>query len=232
MRTILVAILLLTSIPLFATPSGLTWIPNTDTQAKKVWHLDADTYIYSTNPTGATANAPFVEEGVLYGVSSRVEAGIDYAAGFVNAPGARVSPLLLNAKYQFVTPSTKYPVAFAVGAYNVSPLKAANAQLLYVNGSYSFNKSLSRVTFGGYTGRKSVIGSDNSGYLLGVEDNIRKWWLTADYQSGENLYGAWNGGVGYNLTPKLLVFAGYDHYNSPTTVGAKSSVNVQVDINL
>jgi len=28
--------------------------------------------------------------------------------------------------------------------------------------------------------------------------------------------------VGYNLTPKVLVFAGYDFYNNPTIVGAKA----------
>jgi hypothetical protein len=68
--------------------------------------------------------------------------------------------------------------------------------------------------------------------VVGAEHNIGKWWLTADFQSGRNLYGCVNGGIGYNLTPKVLVFAGYDHYNSPSIVGATNSVNVQIDINL
>jgi hypothetical protein len=229
MRTIMIAgLFLLASVPLLAAMSGLTWIPSTDTQASKTWHLNSYSYIY----TNGGQSAPLVDDGVLYGLNSRIELGADVDSGFANASGEVTNPLLFNAKYQFITPSAKVPVAVAAGACNVSPQTAANAEMLYGVASYQFNKGLSRVTAGGYSVRKSVAGVDNTGYMVGAEDNIGKWWLTADFQSGENTYGAVNGGVGYNLTPKVLLFVGYDHYNNPTVVGAKSSVNFQVGITL
>jgi hypothetical protein len=238
MRTIITALLLLASVPLLATPSGLTWIPNTDTQPSHVWHLDSDSYAYNSGVNGAPAPAAFIEEGVLYGVNSRVEAGVDIANGFANAEGVENSPVFFNAKYQAITPSAKVPVAFSVGAFDVSPEKAANAQLLYAVAAYSL-KNTTRFTVGGYEGKKSVISTDsagqdfgNSGVLLGVDRSLGKWWVTADYQSGSNTFGSVNAGAGYNLTPKLLVFVGYDHYNNPTLVGSRSSENVQIDINL
>ena len=237
MRTLCVTLLLLASVPLLATPSGLTWIPDTDTQTAHVWHLDSDTYIYSGGLNGSLSNAPYVDEGVLYGVTSRVEVGVDYAAEFANAKGVRESPFFFNAKYQLLAPSAsaKCPFTFSVCACNVSPTSAANAQMLYGVGSIAFHNGMTRFTAGGYEGRQSVIGADNGGCLLGAEqylDKAKKWWLSADFQSGENLYGAINGGLGYNITPNLEVIAGYDHYNDPSIVGANSSVNVQVDINL
>ena len=237
MRTLFVTLLLLASVPLLATPSGLTWIPDTDIQTAHVWHLDSDTYIYSAGLAGATADAPYVDEGVLYGVTSRVEVGADYAAGFANAKGDRESPLLFNAKYQVLAPSgsAKDPFTVSVGTYSVSPTSKANAELIYGVASIACHNGMTRFTAGGYTGRKAVIGDDNSGALVGAEqylDKAKKWWLSADFQSGSNLYGALNAGLGYYITPNCEVLAGYDHYNKPSIVGANSSINVQIDINL
>jgi hypothetical protein len=232
MRTIITTLLLLVSIPLLATPSGLTWIPNTDTQPAHVWHLDSDTYVYNGGINGAQAPGAFIEEGVLYGVNSRVEAGVDVVSGFATeGESGTAAPILFNAKYQAITPSTKVPVAFSVGAYDVSPMNGANAQLLYAVGAYTF-KNTTRLTAGGFEGKKSVIGDDDDGYMLGIDRNIGKWWATADYQSSKSIFGSANAGIGYNLTPKLLVFVGYDHYNNPSLVGSRSSENVQIDINL
>ena len=147
MRTLFAAFLLLASLPVFATMSGLTWIPSTDTQSSNSWHLDSDTFIY----TNGGQSAPLVVDGVLYGLNSRIEVGVDVASGFANAQGDVTTPLLFNAKYQFITPSKTVPVAFAIGACNVSPQSAANVEMLYCVGSYQFNKGLSRVTAGGYT---------------------------------------------------------------------------------
>ena len=95
-----------------------------------------------------------------------------------------------------------------------------------------------RFTGGVYEGRKSILGDDNKGLLAGINRTIGKWWIGADYQSGQNVYGAWNVGIGYNFTDKIQGIIGYDHYNAPVNtttpsiIGATSGINVQLGINL
>jgi len=226
MRTIVLTLLLLAGIPLLATPSTLVWIPSTDVQSPNTVHLGSDSYIF----TNGGNTAPFVDEGITYGLMPRVEVGVDSVSPFYNIKGEASNPLWLNAKLALITASDKQPLALAVGAYNVSPQKNANAQLLYGVGSYTLYGI--RLTAGGYQGNKKVIGSDNSGMLLGIDKSIGKWWLGADYQSGDNAFGAWNAGIGYNFTDKISAIIGYDHYNAPAIVGAKGSVTIQIDINL
>lgn len=226
MKKILIGLLMLMCIPAFATPSGLTWIPNTDTQPAGVWHLDSDALIY----TNGGATAPFVEEGLLYGLTKNIEVGVDTASQFFNYGGNVSNAVWFNGKIALIPATDKQPFALSVGAYDVSPQNTANAELLYGTAAYTIAGT--RFTGGVYQGRQSVIGSDNKGFLVGIDRTIGKWWVSGDYQSGMNTFGCWNAGIGYNLSDKLFVLVGYDRYNAPTLVGAKGSANFQVDINL
>ena len=228
MRTILATFLLLAGIPLLAIPSGLTWIPNTDIQTTKVWHLYSGTFIY--NNGGGTP--PFVEEGILYGPLPNVEVGVDTASGFTSAPPASQSlnPVWFNAKLDLIAATDKMPLALAVGGYDFSPDTSANGEIIYGAGAYTLYGW--RLTGGVYDGNKDVIGTDHKGFIGGIDHTMGKWWISGDFQSGKNLVGCANVGVGYNFTDKIQVIVGYDHYNSPSIVGAKSSVNVQFGVNL
>lgn len=212
MRTIVAALFLLASIPLFATPSTLVTIPSTDIQPKGVWHLGADSVV----PTDGSP--AFVDVGLTYGVTERFEVGIDYISG-------TTSPVWGNAKFLLI-PADQSPVAVAAGIYNTGTSNLVNQQIAYAVGSTSLAGI--RLTFGGYTGNDDALGGDDTGYLLGLDRTQGKWWLGADYASGENAIGSWNLGVGYALTDKVGFIVGYDNFNSDALPDA---FNIQFDVN-
>ena len=221
MRTLVATLLILAGVCAFATPSTLVYIPSTDIQGAKTWHLDQDSYFY-TDGDGPFTN--FTDVGVLYGASSALEVGVDFLSGAKN-------PLWLNAKYQILSPD-KYPVALVVGAYNWNftnnPMKQ---NMLYLEGSSMYAGT--RFSYGYYTGDKTGLtvpgGTDTSGLLLGVDRTINsKWWVSLDYQGGKNAVGALNPGVEYNFTDKIGVIVGYDFYNAHSI---PNSANIQLDAN-
>jgi hypothetical protein len=237
MRTIIVTALLLASIAVFATPSTLVYIPSTDVQAKGTVHLGADSYIFkgttASGEKGFTGTGGvFTDWGVTYGVTKFMEVGADVIGGYPGSPAN--NPLWLNAKAQIWAPTETLPLAVAAGIYNLAiSSDGSNQALVYGAASYVLPYGV-RVTGGAYTGAKKglqVPGAgdpETSGYLLGVDKTMGKWWFGADYQSGRNLMGAANVGVGYTINDKTSVILGYDHYN----VGEPHSINFQVDINM
>ncbi|MHB9133187.1 MAG: hypothetical protein ACYDBB_19125 [Armatimonadota bacterium] len=228
MRTIIATLLFLVSVPLFATPSTLIWIPSTDIQPQGVWHVGSDMYVYDNN--GDTA--PFIDAGLTYGVTPRIELGVDYAGSFANpGSGDTSNPAWFNGKVLLVAPTEQTPFALAAGVYNAGFDSDNNMGVIYGIGSYTYSGT--RFSLGAYTGKKSVLapagsGLDDSGILAGIDRTVGKWWFGADYQSGKNALGAWNVGVGYAVDAKTSFIVGYDHYN----VGAPHSFTLQVDMNL
>lgn len=239
MRTIITAAsLLLASIPLFATPTGLVAIPSTDIQPKGVWHLGVDLFVYNG---GDSAPTPFVDANVTYGVLPRVEVGVDVING-------TDSPVWGNAKVQLLTPSQS-PVVVAAGIYNAGSSGALNQSVAYAVASTTFAKSRegdtpegktcfhviptaldgTRLTAGVFQGREEALGDDNSGYMVGLDRCVGKYWLGADYMSGKSGLGSVNVGVGYAITDKVGVILGYDNYNA---AGVPDSLNFQFDWNL
>jgi hypothetical protein len=216
MRTILTLCLLLAAVPLLATPSTLVWIPSTDIQPRGVLHLGVDSYVFTA---GDDSPAPIVDFSLTYGITPKVEVGIDL---FSNTG----DPLFFNGKVQLLSPTEKLPLAVAAGIYNAGTAGATNQSLWYAVGSYTCNGT--RLTAGGYTGRNEALGDDHSGLLLGLDKQLNKTiWLGVDYQSGDNPVGALNFGVGYTLSENVSVIVGYDIYN----VGGPDSVNFQLDAN-
>lgn len=226
MRLFLLSLLCLTALPVLATPSGLMWIPNTDIQPYQVWHIDSDALLYTNGgDTGA-----FADEGVEYGALPELELGVDTVNNFINIQGAGRNPFWFNGKYQLITPSAMQRFALAVGVEYVGVQSSSNIRQLYVVGSYRFDGL--RFTAGGYSASQSVVGHDNTGVLLGLDYSYGKWWYDTDYQSGHNLIGTYNVGVGYNFTDKLELLVGMTFFNAADLVGANSALNVQVDINI
>ena len=225
MRTIVATLLVLAGICAFATPTTLVYIPSTDIQGAKTWHLDQDSYIF-TNGDGSPAVTPnFTDVGVLYGVNSAVEFGVDVISGAKN-------PVWLNAKWQVLSPD-KSPVALAIGAYNWNFTdNPAKQNMAYLEGSSLYAGT--RFSYGYYTGDKTGLtnalgAGDKSGVLIGIDRTINsKWWVAIDYQGGKNAVGALSPGVEYNFTDKIGVIVGYDYYNDHRIPG---SVNVQLDAN-
>lgn len=239
MRTIITAAsLLLASIPLFATPSTLVTIPSTDIQAKGTWHLGVDSFVYNG---GDSAPTPLIDAGVTYGVLPRVEVGADLING-------TDSPLWGNAKVQLLTPDQS-PVVVAAGIYNAGSSDALNQSVTYAVASTTFAGSRegdtpegktcfkgmpavldgTRLTAGVYKGREEALGDDDSGLMVGLDRCVGKYWLGADYFSGNSGLGSWNVGVGYAITDKVGVILGYDNYNA---TGVPDSWNFQFDWNL
>jgi hypothetical protein len=214
MRTLVASLLLAVSMPLWATPSTLVTIPSTDIQAAGTWHLGADTIAYLNGST----TAPFFDLGLTYGAMPRVEVGVDMISPTEN-------PIWLNGKVLLLSPDQS-PVALAAGIYNAATSGGTKQNVAYVIGSGTVGGV--RVHLGGFQANDDVFGADDTGFMVGLDKTIDKWWLGADYLSGKNPLGSWNLGVGYALTDKIGVIVGYDHYN----VGAPHSVNFQLDINL
>lgn len=218
MRTMAVAtLLLLAGLSALATPSTLITIPSTDIQPTGVWHLGVDSLVYTG---GNEAPASFVDLGLTYGLTPRIEVGVDFVSGFDN-------PLWLNAKVQLLSPE-QAPVAMAAGIYNYSTADASNQEVKYVIASRAFDQF--RVHLGGFAANDELFGDDDTGILGGVEYTAAApWWFAVDYFSGENPLGSLNLGVGYALTDKIGVILGYDIYNDDVT---PDSVNFQLDVKL
>jgi len=225
MRLLLLVFCCLAGIAALATPTTLIWIPSTDVQPYQVLHFDADMLLYTNGgATGAEADL-----GFLYGALPRLELGIDFVNNFFNAEGTSTNPIWFNGKVQIIGTNTS-TFALSAGVENVAVQAPANAEMWYGVASYRFGKV--RVTGGGYSGLRSVLGSDHTGFLFGLEyvPNNPKWWYATDYQSGRNPFGTWNIGTAYHFTDKISYIIGMDFYNAPEIVGAKSSITGQLDV--
>lgn len=225
MRILMAALFVLASIPLLATPSTFIWIPSPDIQPADVWHLGADSYLFSTG----SKVAPFIDDGITYGITSRFEAGLDMVSGQTN-------PLWLNGKVLLLDP-TASPVALVAGFYNVSPKEIYNQQIIYAEAGYTLPAAVGspRIALGAFTGRKealrSVLTGAENGILFGIDKSIGKWWLGADYQSGKSYAGAASIGTSYSFSDNTSVLIGYDFWNDPKLIGTPGAFTVQVDIN-
>ncbi|OPZ81544.1 MAG: hypothetical protein BWY76_03000 [bacterium ADurb.Bin429] len=123
------------------------------------------------------------------------------------------------------------PVPIAVGVYNYSTNEPENQQVMYVVGSYALPIVDSvRFTAGAWQAndKATSIGTEDTGIMLGLDKTVGKWWMGADYMSGDSALGSVNVGVGYALTDSIGVILGYNHYNAS---GATDAVNFQLDVN-
>jgi len=216
-----------------ATPSTLIWIPSTDIQAHRTWHLGVDNYStlkkLKDGKSFPFLTNPAKDLGLTYGYRS-VEAGVDCFPGTDD-------PLFLNAKALLLKENRNRP-GLAVGLYNVGTNRNTTGyNMMYVLVSKALPSGAGRVHLGYCRGLgKRHLFVDSRGnpvsrdmVMAGYDRQIdSRWWVGADFQSGKSAFGALNFGVAYSFSPNTSVIFGYDFYNDS---GYERSFTTQLDIN-
>jgi len=237
-----------------ATPSTQIWIPSTDVQAYKTFHLGIDNYIRSDAKAG-NREANVYDIGPVVGLlpfeKLQAEAGFDLLYTATNPNDSHP----VSGNFKIATPEDslfKLSPALAVGMYNIGStlsksvapgvvsgqniVYALAARTLPVMGSVP---SLGRISAGYYNGSDRALVNangkrDNDGLLLSWDRTMTeisdKLWVAVDYQSGKNADGALNFGFSWNFAKNVSVIFGYDIYNDRTVAGG-NTFTTQLDIN-
>jgi hypothetical protein len=180
-----------------ATPSTQIWIPSTDIQPFKVFHLDIDNYFRASGvaksppAAGSTRDANILDIGPLIGIlpfeKVQAEVGFDYYV-LANNPNDN-HPMVGNFKVGTPEDSIfKFSPALAVGMYNIGPTnyEKARAGLITSGQNIAYAlvartlpamgpiPSLGRVSAGGYHGSQRALldtngKSANDGALLSLD---------------------------------------------------------------
>ena len=240
-----------------ATPSTQIWIPSTDVQPYKTFHLGIDNYIRTGKTPGTSSKQPNTYDigpvmGFLPFEKLQGEIGFDY---LVNGTDPNDNhPWSGNIK--LATPEDslfKYSPAIAIGGYNLAPSVGQGAAPGVVSGQNIIYgllaktlpvvggiPSLGRLSAGYYRGSDRALrnedGSkaDNDGLLLSWDRSMTeisdKLWMAVDYQSGKNADGALNFGFSWNFAKNVSVIFGYDIYNSRVN-GGRNTFTTQLDVN-
>jgi len=240
-----------------ATPSTQIWIPSTDVQAYKTFHLGIDNYFRAAKASDGTRQPNTYDIGPVVGFlpfeKLQGEIGFDYLVT-TNAVNDN-HPWSGNIKLGTPEDSLfKYSPAIAVGGYNLAPslnkglapnatsgqniIYGLVARTLPVMGAVP---SLGRVSAGYYRGSEKALVSDpatlssaNDGVLLSWDRSMTeisdKLWMAVDYQGGKNVDGAVNVGASWNFAKNVSVIFGYDIYTRQSMAG-KNTFTTQLDIN-
>jgi len=187
-------------------------IPSTDIQPAHRIYIEADfiAHISSFETGGYQLYGP----RLVYGLGKRAEVGVN--AFFVNTAPAEPIEIQPNFKLQLYKNEEK-GIAAAIGAVVYVPVthRSSSPTRAMVYGVVSKNVKGSygpRFTVGAY----SLIGSfekgtNKHGLLLGYEQPItRKLSFVVDWSSGNNDYGYVVAGAGITLSPKSIVYVGYN----------------------
>lgn len=231
-----------------ATPSTQVWIPSTDIQAYKTFHLGLDTYIRANTNDDGSRTAPVVVIGPTVGIlpyeKIQAEVGFDAISG---GGDADKYPLYFHGKLGTPEDSLfKFSPAIAVGGYNFGT-RSGDAR----NGGLATNQDLvyglvartipviGRLSAGYFAGNKKVLldengKSDEKGVLLSWDRSMTeisdKLWVAVDYQGSKSAMGALSFGASWAFAKNVSVILGYDIYNRKAT-GGENTVTMQLDIN-
>lgn len=190
-------------------------IPSSDVQAPRKVYLEADfiTHFASYKDGGYQTYGP----RVVVGLPGNTEVGVN--AFYTRTSPAEPIDVQPNFKWQFYN-NEKRGVALAAGVLVSIPVShrssGTTSGLFYLVGSKSFPGRFGpRFTFGGYTLAGSFEeGIDKNGVLLGYEQPVtKKFSFVTDWSSGNNDYGYLVVGTGITLSPKSLLYAGYNFGN-------------------
>ena len=243
-----------------ATPSTQIWIPSTDIQPYKTFHLGIDNYIRASGKSGTGApirdtNVYDIgpEVGILPFEKLQMEVGFDFYSNSLEANDNHP----INGNFKIGTPEDslfKFSPAIAVGMYNIGPnpgngnasLVLSGQNIAYVLAAKTLPEigkipSLGRISAGYYRGAKSALvdannpaKSANEGVLLSWDRTMTeisdKLWLAVDYQGGNNVDGALNVGFSWAFSKNVSVIFGYDIYKEKTLAG-QNTFTTQLDIN-
>jgi hypothetical protein len=230
-----------------ATPSTQIWIPSTDIQGFKTFHLGIDNYFRTENING-NRGAGIYDLGLTTGIlpfgKIQSEIGFDYL--YMGDPIYDQHPFYFNMKIGTPEDSIfKYAPAIAFGAFNVGFMPGlTNYNIIYGVIAKTI-PVIGRVTIGYYFGNDKVLvdekgKSSKDGILASFDRQIPeisdKLWFGADYQGGKNSLGSFNFGFSWSFAPNTSVILGYCIYNNKNAYYNSKDVNVnaittQLDIN-
>lgn len=235
-----------------ATPSTQIWIPSTDIQPYKTFHLNIDTYARAHSNDDGSRTAPVWVIGPTLGVlpfeKIQAEIGFDLIS-----QGGNVDKYPLYGHFKIGMPEDNtWKPAIAVGMYNIGT-KSGDAR----KGELATNQDIAyglvaktlpvvgRLSAGYYAGNKKVLvteevdasgnlKSDEKGLLLSWDRTMTeisdKLWLAVDYQGGDSALGALSFGASWAFAKNTSVIFGYDVYNNKDRAG-QNTFTVQLDIN-
>jgi hypothetical protein len=231
-----------------ATPSTQIWIPSTDIQAFKTFHLGFDDYVrVQKNPDGSYSPIIYdagLTAGVLPFEKIQMEVGIDYIR--YGATPYDDSPVYFNFKLGTPEGSIfKGSPALAAGMYNIG-LRGGDLahnteqDIAYVIAAKTL-PVVGRISAGWYWGNggninfKDHLGNtDNNGVLLSWDRTMSeiddRLWLAVDYMGADNAYGAVNFGAAWAFSKNVSLLVGYDVYTRKAT-GGQPTFTTQIDIN-
>lgn len=214
-----------------ATPSTQIWIPSTDTQAFKTFHLGIDNYI----PAEGEGSVPLYVLGLTAGIlpfeKVQAEIGIDYMSGLGDV--ADDTPLYFNAK--IATPEGALfagSPALAVGGYNFGTESDVTNQNIVYGLVAKTLPVVGRFSVGYFTANEDVVGEDNSDILASWDRALTeispKLWAAVDYQGGKSALGALNLGLSWAFADNVSIILAYDIYNNKDF---NNTFTTQLDIN-
>ncbi|MEW6720235.1 MAG: hypothetical protein AB1346_07285 [Thermodesulfobacteriota bacterium] len=232
-----------------ATPSTQIWIPSTDVQPYKTFHLNFDTYVRAHSNDDGSRTAPVVVIGPTVGILpfEKIQAEVGFDVISQGGPLDRY-PLYFHGKLGTPEGSMfKHSPALAVGGYNFGTHSgdvrlgetATNQNLVYGLAAKTL-PVVGRLSAGYFAGNKKVLLdqnglSDEKGVLLSwdrvMTEISDKLWLAVDYQGTDSALGALSFGASWAVAKNVSVILGYDIYNEKLT-GGQNTVTLQVDINL
>ncbi|MDQ1640051.1 MAG: hypothetical protein QOF62_3390 [Pyrinomonadaceae bacterium] len=191
-------------------------IASTDVQARHKLYIEADFLAHLT----AYENGGYQIFGtrLVYGLRKRTEVGLNAFYTKTSPAGAVV--IQPNFKLQLYS-NEGNGISVAVGTVVTIPVTHRSATnmrgTIYAVASKRIKGNWGpRLTVGGYSLVGSFAGgSSKSGVLLGYEQPItRKLSFVSDWSSGNNDYGYVVAGVGITLSPKHVLYAGYNVGNN------------------
>jgi hypothetical protein len=249
----LTAALLLAAAAAHATPTTTFWAPSTTSiQPFLVPHITYDTY-FGSKPNNVGSPLYPVTTGLTMGVlpwdELQLEVGFDLLL-----PGS--DPLLFNAKLG--VPEDKlfaYQPSLAFGIYGVGTKKTTDTavgsdyNILYGQVQHSIPNVGGYLSVGGYYALQDKLfqasdgsGTQRAGFMGGFTSpdlNINLPWLlkmnlTADVQTGKNVFGAAGGGVYFYFTDKIDLLTGPVYFFDPGAQpgGKRWFWTVQLDVDL
>ena len=227
-----------------ATPSTQIWIPSTDVQAYKTFHLGMDNYSTVFRQTQDDGPKAFATDygltvGALPFEKLQMEAGIDLFE-------PTKQPVQFNAKLGVPEKAFgEYFPAIAVGGCNFGtatdnrdPSTNTNYNMVYGVVAKTL-PVIGRLSAGYYVGNDKLLldargNRANHGVLLSWDRQMPeisdKLWLAVDHQGGNNLLGATSVGGSWNFASNVSVIVGYVFFND-TRITGKNMLTTQLDIN-
>jgi hypothetical protein len=228
---ILAAMLLMSSSLTNATPSTIIWIPSVDLQPYGVFHLGIDNYAYDFKSGKPYSGIGLPTDlGLTVGVLPfdvfQAEIGVDYFT-------PQWSPFSLNAKVGVPEGAlAEWSPAVAVGGFGFGFAKnVTDYNILYGLVGKTI-PVIGRIEVGGFSGSKTLLAPDNTGFLLSWDRMIpeisENLWLAIDYQSGKSGFGAFSYGFAWSFSKNVSVIFARDEFNADIP----GAFTMQLDINI